>query len=534
MVKKNSISASIFEGIRKDFHDFTTIINHRLSPERGLFTYHVNRPDESKMRLHLRIEPDGAGVLFIDVTDVIHLNSTAAEITKMALDGIDEKMARVLLSQKYRWENEHQVDEDLSKIYQMVDHLCNHTGDCFTCALKGLLETAPMFSVQVNAPYKIDIALTYGCNNQCPHCYNEIDRFHMPSLPLIDWYKVLDKVAELGIPHIILTGGEATLHPNLSEIIKYADQLGMIVGMNSNGRHVAHEPYMLELAKSGLNHIQITLGSCYPQVHNLVMGVDSFSQTVRGIENALNSGIHVITNTTLMQLNVDHAEEIVDFLFDKGIRTFAMNGMIYSGGGFSHPNAIPTNELAPLLVRIRDHAKSLGMRFLWYTPTEYCRFSPVELEVGAKRCNAGEYSICIEPNGDVLPCQSYYVSTGNILNDPWEEIWNNDLMISFRNREDDPQLCGLPEICWECPDLSLCGGGCRIELEAQDGIRVAESAGGGCVGCSGYVRLQMEGEREKLIHRSDNDNHNHLGGYVPHASQRKANRRSSGILQSDK
>lgn len=135
-------------------------------------------------------------------------------------------------------------------------------------------------------------------------------------------------------------------------------------------------------------------------------------------------------------------------------------------------------EMAPLLVRVRDHAAGKGMRFLWYTPTEYCRMSPVEFEIGAKRCNAGEYSICIEPNGDVLPCQSYYVSAGNVLRDPWDVIWNGELFRSFRDREDDPRKWGLPEKCWECPDLPLCGGGCRIEREAREGHRTAE--GGGC------------------------------------------------------
>ena len=93
------------------------------------------------------------------------------------------------------------------------------------------------------------------------------------------------------------------------------------------------------------------------------------------------------------------------------------------------------------------------MRFLWYTPTEYCRLSPVELELGPRRCNAGEYSICIEPNGDVLPCQSYYVPAGNILRDPWERIWQSELFRGFRRRAADPQAAGLPERCWTCPDL---------------------------------------------------------------------------------
>lgn len=191
--------------------------------------------------------------------------------------------------------------------------------------------------------------------------------------------------------------------------------------------------------------------------------------------------MHAITNTTLMRVNMDHVEAIIDFLCSLGIRTFAMNGMIYSGGGFADPNAIPENELAPLLIRVRDRAAELGMRFLWYTPTEYCRMSPVELEIGAKRCNAGEYSLCVEPNGDVLPCQSFYVSAGNLLRDPWERIWHSALFHSFRDREEDPRGSGLPEKCWECPDLPLCGGGCRIEREARDGKRTAS---GGCSGCS--------------------------------------------------
>jgi radical SAM protein with 4Fe4S-binding SPASM domain len=120
------------------------------------------------------------------------------------------------------------------------------------------------------------------------------------------------------------------------------------------------------------------------------------------------------------------------------------------------------------------------MRFLWYTVTDYCRLSPVALGLSPKRCNAAEYSICIEPDGDVLPCQSYYVSAGNILSDPWESIWNSDLFRSFRDREQDPEAAGLPPECWDCPDLDMCGGGCRLERELRQadgtelGVRAAE------------------------------------------------------------
>ena len=516
---KNSIS--------QDFRDFKAQFSTQLLLEHGLHTYRIKRSDGSVMRVHLRVENGGSGVLFIDVTDVIHLNPTGVEISKLLLDGVSVTGVKTLLRKKYSLDFKEQIEVDIEKIYQVVDHFHNHNGDCFTCAFTGLLEMAPLFSLPISAPYKVDIALTYGCNNECPHCYNEIGRLPMPSLVLENWYKVLDKVSDLGIPHVILTGGEATLHPNLPEIIQYADELGMIVGLNTNGRHISHKLYMQKLAAVGLNHIQITLGSNYSEVHNAFMGGDSFSQTVKGIENAMDSGVHVITNTTLMRSNMDHAEEIIDFIHDFGINTFAMNGMIYSGGGFAHPNAISEEEFPTLLVRVRDHAESLGMKFLWYTPTEYCRLSPVELEIGTKRCNAGEYSICIEPNGDILPCQSYYVSAGNILRDPWEEIWDSELLESFRNREEE-YLKDLPKKCWDCIDLPVCGGGCRIEREARDGVRVAEIAGGGCVGCSGFAGTVSKSAitDHHIVPKKDLE----YGGFVPTASQVKTTRRSSGKM----
>lgn len=524
----SKISKNVVRNLKEDTLGFVGLLKPKYSVNPGLHSYNITRLDGYKMRIHLRIEPDGAGVMFIDVTEVIHLNSSAAIMSKLALDGVIIEVAKGRILKVFPEASPDKLFSEIDKIYSLVDHFKYHEGDCLTCSIKDFAQISPLFSIPVNSPYKVDIALTYGCNNECPHCYNESDRLSMPSLPLDDWFAILDKIHHLGIPHVILTGGEATLHPDLPDIIHYADTLGMIVGLNTNGRHIAHTSYMSELAEAGLNHVQVTLGSNYPEVHNAMMGAKSFNQTVRGIESAINSGIHVITNTTLMRANVDHADEIINFLFEIGIKTFAMNGMIYSGGGFDHSMAILEDEMPPILAGIRDQSNKLGMRFLWYTPTEYCRLSPVELEIGAKRCNAGEYSMCIEPNGDVLPCQSYYVSAGNILTDPWEEIWDGELFRSFRDREDDPKWAGLPEKCWECPDLSLCGGGCRIEREARDGVRSAHSGGGGCSGCSGSCGTGAASMAVK--------DHSHTmgflptGGYIPTANQINLDKRSTGIM----
>lgn len=484
------------------------------SPQPDLYTYRVAGDAGRAIRVHLRVAGDGSGVLFRDVTDVVHLNATAAEMAKLALDGVEPAAAAAVMRARYRGVSREQLAEELGRIYALVEAMRSPGESCPTCAVPDLSRAA-LFSTPVQAPYKADLALTYGCNNACAHCYNEPGRYAMPSLPKEGWFRVIDVLHRAGVPHLILTGGEATLHPELLEIICYADGLGHVVGLNTNGRRLAHQPFVDDLAAAGLNHVQITLGSCQPEVHDRMMGARAFAQTVRGIENAVGSRVHTITNTTLVRSNMDHAEAIVDFLYDLGIRTFAMNGMIHAGGGFANPEAIAEEAMPGLLARVRDRAADRGMRFLWYTPTEYCRLSPVALELGVKRCNAGEYSLCVEPNGDVLPCQSYYVPAGNLLRDPWEEVWHNPLFQSFRSRVADPEGSGLPEKCWACPDLPLCGGGCPLERLARAG----DHASGGCAGCSvGPRRQTPEGVPSVLL------------GFVPGSSLASAAVRGRGAV----
>ena len=51
------------------------------------------------------------------------------------------------------------------------------------------------------------------------------------------------------------------------------------------------------------------------------------------------------------------------------------------------------------------------------------------LDLGVKGCTAALYNMCVEPDGNVLPCQSYYQPLGNLLNDEWDSIWNHPLAV---------------------------------------------------------------------------------------------------------
>jgi len=430
----------------------------------GLYTYRITA-SAGQMRLHLRIHGDYTGLLLINGQEAVHLTPTAAHMAKLALDEVPAASALAALRRSYPDAAPDRLREDLTQITEMIVTLRQPTSVCSLSQID--TEKTDLYSTRAQAPYKADLAVHYACNNNCSHCYNEPGRRTMPSVPLADWRCILRKLFDIGVPYVIFTGGEPTLHPDIVELISCADNLGQITGMNSNGRRLADVDFAIRLQESGLDHIQITLNSHRPEVHNQIVGAEAYQETIRGLRNALAAGLHTITNTTLTQGNVHEALEMVDFLCGLGVSTFAMNGMIHSGCGVRHDGTVTESQLRPLLAKVKERAAEYGMRFLWYTPTEYCRLSPIGLGLGPRTCNAGEYSICIEPNGDVLPCQSYYQSAGNILDDPWDEIWNSELFRSFRYRREDPQAAGLPEECWNCELLRICGGGCRLERQAR-------------------------------------------------------------------
>ena len=439
----------------------------------GLYEYRFSEHG-GQTRLHLRIGPDGAGLLFVDVSEVIHLNPMAAEITRMLLDGVRPRRIVALLQSWYPEAPPADVQADVAQLAEAVELLKDPAAPCAACAL-GFDRTEP-FATRARAPYKADLALTYACQNNCAHCYNEPGRKQMASLETRDWRRVLKRLADIGVPHIIFTGGEPTLADGLPELVRCAEDLGEVTGINTNGRRLAEPHLAPRLKAAGLDHVQITLASHLPEVHNATVAAAAFDETVAGIRHCLQADLHTITNTTLTRENSDHALEIVEFLDDLGLQTFAMNGMICAGGGRHSPQSLSERELIPVLTAVRDRAVELGMRFLWYTPTEYCRLSPVELGLGVKSCNAAEYSICVEPNGDVLPCQSFYSPVGNLLKDDWSSIWNSELFVKLRTRRECPAEAGLPESCRDCPDLQVCGGGCPLQrAERYQEVLVHES-----------------------------------------------------------
>lgn len=421
-------------------------------PQAGV--YHYSREDRGgKARIHLRLEADGHGLLLVNANRAFHLNPTAALMAYLALEKVPPPAAVKTITRQYKIPGE-SVLLDYAQFLPQLDELTAPDGACPVHDLE--LEVLAPFSKQPSAPYRVDLALTYRCNNNCPHCYNARPRT-FPEMDTAAWKRTLDLLWSIGIPHIVFTGGEPTLRPDLPELISHAEKLGQITGINTNGRKLKDPLFVQSLVDAGLDHVQITLESHNPAIHDhMVTPRGAWDETVAGLRNALATRLFVMTNTTLLQENAPFLSDTLDFLVDLGVPTIGLNALIYSGRGSTVGTGLPESALPPLLDLARSKTEAAHQRLIWYTPTQYCNFDPVQLDLGVKGCSAALYNMCIEPDGSVLPCQSYYTSLGNILTDSWQSIWQHDLAVSLRERRN------LPDECHTCALLAECGGGCPL------------------------------------------------------------------------
>jgi len=434
----------------------------------GVYTV---RDEEGKpigtAKLHLREEPDGTGILIINANHVVYLNKTAKDHVELIIEGKTVDEAVKILSKKYKAKKE-VLKRNHEKILLFIESILKE-GEICPFSFFGVKPIEP-FSKEISKPFRIDLALTYKCNNNCLHCYSSSPR-QKPELSTKEWKKIIDLCAKLEIPQIVFTGGEPTLREDLPELVRHAQDKGIVTGLLSNGRLLGVKKDLAEkLVKAGLDYVQITIESCIEEEHDKITRVPgSWRETIEGIKNSVKAGIYTTTNTTITRINHDEIEKLIEMLYNLGVKNVGFNALIYAGRAVKTASelALPIEQLKTVLDRAKHKAHELGIPITWYTPTKYCELNPVKMGLGVKSCSAARITLCVEPDGTVIPCQSWFQPLGNILKDKWGKIWNHEVCKYARAAK------WLPEECRDCPWVSVCRGGCPLKL-GEKAVRCGE------------------------------------------------------------
>jgi len=328
-------------------------------------------------------------------------------------------------------------------------------------------------------PVLSEIAMTYACQLKCKFCYAGIgsgikSRFtSRREMDIAQIKKVIDKICdEAYCPTISFTGGEPTLRFNdLTEAIRYAKLRKMRVNLITNGIVLADCAKALELSDAGLDSAQVSIEGAHPAVHDAITGAPgSFQKSIEAVKNLIKSKIHVHTNSTVTSENVESIYELPNLLSGLGLKYFSVNMVIKTGSAnVNEALLIGYENIGGHIKKLSDIASDKNIKLVWYSPTPYCLFNPVEAGLGSKSCAAASGLLSVSPCGDVLPCSSFKDSLGNLLEKSFEQIWSTRSARYFRNKE------FMPPVCAHCDIKEICQGGCPLYWDAKKDFKEIES-----------------------------------------------------------
>lgn len=322
-------------------------------------------------------------------------------------------------------------------------------------------------------PLLSEVALTYRCNLSCAFCYAGCAAAGLPrgwsedrTLSDGDVCRVLDKIAgDARCPSVSFTGGEPTVRPALSRFVAHAKGLGLAVNLISNGQ-LLNARRVGELAGAGLDSAQLSLEGPSAEVHDRLVGREgAFERLWAAVGHLRQAGVRVHTNTTVNRRNLAHLEALVDEVAARGMDRLTMNLVIPCGtaggpleGSPDSDLTVPYAEAGKAVLRARGRAEERGLELIWYSPLPLCLFNTVAHGLGNRGCAAADGLLHVNPAGEVLPCSSFHhgESLGNLLHQPFEEIWGSRAARFFRDKR------MMPPGCEACPDAEVCQGACVL------------------------------------------------------------------------
>jgi len=326
--------------------------------------------------------------------------------------------------------------------------------------------------------------LTRSCNLACVHCRAAAqDRPYEGELTLTECRRVMEEIAEVAKPIVILTGGEPLLRPDVFDIARYGNELGFRMTMATNGTLLTPQ-IVRKMIDSGIQRISVSLDGASAPSHDAFRKVPgAFEGAMRGIALAKEAKLDFQVNTTITQSNIEEFPQIHQLAVSLGAAAHHIFMLVPMGRGKNlAEEAISADKYeealhwfyeqkgkAPLQLKatcaphyyriMRQRAKSDGIDI---------SFETFGLDAVTRGCLGGSGFVFISHVGQVQPCGYLEVDSGNLREKSFREIWRNSPV--FRDLRDLKRYEGK---CGKCEYIRVCGG-CRARAYEFSGNYLAE------------------------------------------------------------
>ncbi len=325
---------------------------------------------------------------------------------------------------------------------------------------------------------------TRNCNLNCVHCRaaatcgpysGELDTRAALTL--------LDQIAEVAKPIIILTGGEPLLRNDIFEIAKHGHAKGMRMVMAPNGTLVTR-PIADKMVKSGIQRISVSLDGSTAQSHDAFRGVQgAYDGALEGIANAKAAGIEFQINTTITKTNLEQIPKIFKLAESLGAVAHHIFLLVPTGRGkYIVDQGIDAKEYEQTLNWFYDQREKTTLQLKATCAPHYYRilrqrakadgrsvtFESHGLDAVTRGCLAGTGFCFVSHRGIVQPCGFLDLNCGDVTRQSFGEIWRH--AEHFKKLRDLDQL---KDKCGYCEYRRVCGG-CRARAYEATGDYMAQ------------------------------------------------------------
>ena len=321
-----------------------------------------------------------------------------------------------------------------------------------------------MYTEKVGGITSVMFELTYRCSEKCIHCYNEgatrnddevSTRGDREELTFDDYTRIIDELYEQGLVKVCLTGGDPFSKSFAWELINYLYNKGIAFDVFTNGQRIVND--VERLANYYPRLVGVSIYSGIPEVHDYITRIKgSWDKSMSVVRQLSALGIPMNLKCCVMRPNVKSYYLVADIAKQYGAVPQFEISLTDSVEGDKCVSKYLRMTKEQLEIVLRDDNIPL------YVGKEAPNYGGQLKQMDKNPCGAGNNSLCISPEGNVIPCCAFHTLFGSLKDDSISNILSNSKELSYWRglTLNDYEECGRYDYCAYC---NLCPGNNFVE-----------------------------------------------------------------------
>jgi len=293
-----------------------------------------------------------------------------------------------------------------------------------------------------------------ACNCRCVMCDIWKDNTNLRQLTQKDIEGLLVSLKKLGTQQVVMSGGEALLHPNFFRFCALLNEQHIKVSLLSTGLTLKKNAALLV---KYVSDIIVSLDGD-ETIHNSIRNIPGAFQKLReGVQliKQQNPSFRITARTVIHRINFRHWPAIIQSAKEMGLDQISFLPADVSSHAFNREVLWSNRQQSDVMLSeqelpelrhiietiIKEHTGHPGRDFIAESPEKLVKIYSYYAALHGlnpfpyKKCNAPWVSAVVEADGTVRPC-FFHGAVGNIRDRPLEEIVNNANSLQFRKELD--------------------------------------------------------------------------------------------------